>query len=453
MWVSYGSDPDREAEIIENRDHDLCRVKFVNNTEDGESDIGIVDSRRLRIVGKPKVSAVTPAYAPSASEFTSSARGDMSTNVLDGRLGEICQNRMLDKFPVAYAWPALVSAAGVMVPFAEPVSSGKVLFSEPMTNLFTGLIGGVHTGKSQAILWANNIIGLDPQRYSQIRAASSEGLLKTLHAQSQKQGLPKSLLIDLDEWAFLFTKIGIQHSSFAFFLQTAFDKRSHNVILAGAFHVELTCALSFIGGIVEEQFDEIFGASSLGGLHDRFVFGLVPENYNFLYRPLEGSSEEINPIAVDIDRDVWEMIGGLRKTNPNIGREAEIAARFAHICASYDGRSVLHAKDCEKSVASFIAEQVQIRDLLKPNDGQTNDAVAANAIMEWMRRNAKPNEIIPERKIKHGLRKTLSRLGPGVLHYATQNLMKNGELLYGDIPDTKPYAGRKPKGYQLPKEQ
>ena len=33
----------------------------------------------------------------------------------------------------------------------------------------------------------------------------------------------------------------------------------------------LNLAMSFIGGIVEQDFDTVFGASSLGGLYDRFL--------------------------------------------------------------------------------------------------------------------------------------------------------------------------------------
>ena len=81
----------------------------------------------------------------------------------------------------------------------------------------------------------------------------------------------------------------------------------------------------------------------------------------------------------------------------------------------------------------------------------TNDAIVSNAIMAWMRRNAKPEESITERRLKNGIRRTLARIGPGALRFATDNLVKNGDLLYGSLPGSKAYNGRMPKVYMLPK--
>lgn len=334
-----------------------------------------------------------------------------------------------------------------MVP--SPMPESGVIFADCPTNFFTGLVGPVHSGKSQAILWADQVIGLPPSIYSEVRAASSEGLLRTLNNMWKKGELRKTLCIDLDEWKFLFDKASIEHASFATFLHTAFYKARQHVVIGGGLEIDLDCALTFVGGIVQDEFDECFGARSMGGLHDRFMFGLCPDGYNFLYRPFEGMPESTDPVAVTIDRDVWEMIDEIRRENPKIGREAEIAVRVAHVCASFDGRSVLRAKECETHIKAFVAEQLRIRDLLRPNDGLTNDARCANALLDWLRRNAPNAKVAPERDVRHGLRRILSRLGPGALAYATANLVRQGTICYGDIPDSKPYAGRKPKGYQL----
>jgi hypothetical protein len=37
----------------------------------------------------------------------------------------------------------------------------------------------------------------------------------------------------------------------------------------------------------------------------------------------------------------------------------------------------------------------------------------------------------------------------GALKFATDNLARQGIIAYGDIPDSRPYGGRKPKGYEL----
>src|SRR5580692_9524235 len=68
---------------------------------------------------------------------------DMPDSVLDGRLGEICQKRMVPIYPVAYAWPALVTVAGALV------QRGPKGF--PRTNLYPCLAGDKATGKSSSI--------------------------------------------------------------------------------------------------------------------------------------------------------------------------------------------------------------------------------------------------------------------------------------------------------------
>ena len=109
------------------------------------------------ILGDGPYSDVKP---PVISEITG-FHDDMPDAVLCGRLGEIRRTRLIDKkrFPIAYAWPALLAAAGVMVP-PVPTNPDVITAVDPMTNSFTALVGPVHSGKSQCINWANGILGL-----------------------------------------------------------------------------------------------------------------------------------------------------------------------------------------------------------------------------------------------------------------------------------------------------
>ena len=95
---------------------------------------------------------------------------DMPDSVFDGALGEICQNRLKD-FPIAYAYPAILTAASVLVRPNE---------STLRTNLYTSLVGAVHTGKSESIDRANFQMALRPPFLAQIKAGSAEGLLAKL---------------------------------------------------------------------------------------------------------------------------------------------------------------------------------------------------------------------------------------------------------------------------------
>jgi Bifunctional DNA primase/polymerase, N-terminal len=390
-------------------------------------------------------SEISTLFNPSA---VTSVRGDMSDAVLSGRLGEICQRRMLKDFPIAYAWPSICAAAGVSVP-QVPSEASILTHSEAMTTSYTGLVGAIHSGKSQAIGWARKVVGIPDGFHSEVKPASAESLLLKLSYKRNKGLLGDSVLIDLDEWGHLFSKAKIENSSFSTFLQSAFYKRHHEQTMGNGKDVNFDCAISIVGGIVEDQFDLCFGANTMGGLHDRFTFGLCPAGYNFMYREFEGQAEKLSPIPVRIAPEIWEMVAAIRKENPGIGREAEIAIRVAHICAAYDGRAILQTADCESMVKAFIAEQCKIRLLLKPNAGITIDAQCANALVQWLERNTPNGEIAWERDVRFGLRKTLERLGPGVLEYCTKNLSLQGVIWYGEIANAKMYKGRKPRAYSL----
>ena len=397
------------------------------------------------ILGVIKEPIETPSSMGPSVELVSSVPSDVGTvdwtltdmpvSVMNGRLGEICRNRLIDnkRFPIAYAWPALLAAAGVMVP-AVPPDPGIVTSVDPMTNSYTGLVGPVHSGKSQVINWANGVIGLPREMYSEVRAGSSETLLRKLMRMKKNGALMSSLLIDLDEWAHLFAKASIENSSFNTFLHTAFYKRHVNVTLGGGFEVDLSCALTFIGGIVREEFGSCFGSKSMGGLHDRFVFGLCPEGYNFLYRPFEGKPERTNPIAVKIDKEVFEMVDAIRKANKLIGREAEHAVRAAHICASFDGRPVLRAKDCESMVKAYAEEQLRIRDILKPNEGKNPEAIICNAIIDWLNRWAADGRWVRESKLRHGLQRLIKEYNRRTFNNAISS-MRKGEIDREKLPD------------------
>jgi hypothetical protein len=336
-----------------------------------------------------------------------------------------------------------------MVP-RVPVAEGTFLKqADVMTNSYTGLVGPVHSGKNQAIHWATQAIGLTEGFYSDTKAGSSEGLLGKIAKLRNSGKIRESVLIDLDEWQHLFSKAGIENSSFTSFLHTAFYKRQQNVVVGRGKEINVDCALSFVGGIVEDEFDACFGANSMGGLHDRFTFGLCPQGFNFIYRPYEGVRGNFTPVPVAIDPVVWEMVEAIRKESPNVGREAEIAVRAAVICASFDGAKELHAKDAEAMVKAMVTEQSRIRAYLRPNAGVTSDAQCANALISWLARNAGDGKLVYERDVRHGLRKTLERLGPQALDYCTRSLAKQGIISYGPVTNAKPYKGRHPHAYRL----
>jgi len=103
----------------------------------------------------------------------------------------------------------------------------------------------------------------------------------------------------------------------------------------------------------------------------------------------------------------------------------------------------------ESMIRTIIMEQAKVREYLQPNAGVTSDAQCGNALVSWLLRNAPDGKLVMERDVRQGLRKTLARLGAGALGYASSNLVRQGVLWYGAVPNLKPYKGRQPHAYRL----
>jgi hypothetical protein len=213
-----------------------------------------------------------------------------STVLASTRLQDIFRDFADHEWPLTLALPALVTAASVVVP-PMPRRDGLVVGDDSMVNLYTALIADVHAGKSQVTNWAATAIGIfEPpigQHYFEGKWGSAEQMLRSLQ-RKQSVFTSKAVLITPDEWAHLFSKAAIPDASFPTVLTTSFYRRNQIFTLGGSDggkEYALNLAMSFIGGIVEDQFDTVFGANSIGGLYDRFLFGRAPDNFKWSYRP------------------------------------------------------------------------------------------------------------------------------------------------------------------------
>jgi 5S rRNA maturation endonuclease (ribonuclease M5) len=356
--------------------------------------------------------------APHTGSAALLSIADMPVDALDGRLGEICQRRMA-RFPMAYAWPAIVTAAGTTI----ETPNGKSL----RTNLFCGLVGPVDSGKSQAIECAIGALGLAEPRLQNLMSGSAEGLLSKL---SSANGEPR--LVSPDELGHLLSKSHIENASFPFVLNRAYYQTRFEQTSARGKVIEFNCSLSFIGGVVDTDFGHLFDFATVGGLHDRFIFGLCPDSFSFVYRPFEGASEasNISPVAVTVDSEVWEAKDEWLRTIPNLsGRCAEHALRLAGICASFDGRKRLRAADLRPARA-FAESQARVRLILRPNPGENSDAKCAFAIMAALQRQAPESQWVNRRSLYRQIH--AERHGAGVFNRALINLQYNGEI---ELPD------------------
>jgi len=349
-----------------------------------------------------------------------------------------------------------VTAASVVVP-PTPRQDGLVLGGDDsMTNLYTALIADVGAGKSQAIEWAAKAIGIhEPpvgQHYFEGKFGSAEQMLKSLH-RKQSVFTTKAALINPDEWAHLFAKAAIPDASFPTVLTTAFYRRNQIVTVGGTgggTEYALNLQMSFIGGIVEQEFDTVFGVGSLGGLYDRFLFGRAPDGFMWNYQPCHIEQKkhwaDWNMKPVRLDPSVYEVIKQWSKENPNLGRVAEICVRIAMIYGSLDGRLVITGKDIEplKPLALY---QVGLRQVFRPNPGKNPDAMFANTALAWIQKHA--GEWTSISKLKQHTWRVEQELGPAVAVRSLIGLARSGriELWLADSGRELPsdYAGPKPR--------
>jgi hypothetical protein len=350
---------------------------------------------------------------------------DMPDSVLDGRLGEICQKR-LGRFPLAYSWGSLITSAGTLIPRFEAsrlpllAASNRCILR---TNLYWCPVGPKGTGKSQAIEQALNCLGMWPKHdfLDTYKYGSAEGMLAHLDGVS---GINR--LLFLNELGHLLEKATIEGSSFSFVLNDAYNSDDLSATLAKSKKVSFNCRLSIAGGLVDDIFGELFGSKSTGGLHDRFIFGLCPKPFTFLYRPYDLTPEKLNPIITEAEQEIWDVRDEWVNNNPGLTpRIAEHALRVAAICAAFDGRNVLRAKDLGPAL-EFARYQVRVRLVLEPNPGKNPDAQCSFSILGWLQAHAPNGELLPKRALYSGIH--ADRVGYTIFDRALKNLAFNQEI-------------------------
>jgi len=300
--------------------------------------------------------------------------------VSSGVLGNICRQHF-QNFPLAYAWPSLLTVAGAMVP--PPAREHLEVLAESagvgsQTNLYTALVGPVGSGKSQSIEYAIGNLGLPRTKHQPVKAGSMEGLLRKL-AKGAAPLATAQHLIDLDEWSFFFKKAGIENSSFVDHLNSGFNKPQFRLTIAKGEEIYLDAALSFIGGIVTDRFQNCFGEESMGGFHDRFLFGICPTKNPFVFYPFDRSESArtnpvfsgVTPVRVAIDKSVWRLVQDWRLKDPTLGRSAEVTVRCCAIVASFDGRDRIFPKDLE-AMRPFLEYQIRCPKKLHTKPGTNN---------------------------------------------------------------------------------
>src|SRR4030095_7814104 len=210
-------------------------------------------------------------------------------------------------------------------------------------------------------------------------SGSAEGLLKHIgNAGAQRLFCP-------DELSHLLEKAAIERASFPYVLNRAYYQNSFTLTAAKGKEIQYGATLSVLGGIVAKNFQHSFSHTTIGGLYDRFIFGLCPTGFEFEYRPWEGDVVPDAPCAVPTAREFGQAKSDWKKENPALAdRVAENAIRASVICAAWSGTDRLLACHLEPARA-FAEYQARVRTVLEPNPGENLDARCAFAILSCLR--------------------------------------------------------------------
>jgi hypothetical protein len=413
-----------------------------------------VIERQLREgLDEPKpIKIIAPLVIMKAEELQ---RPDMPATVLCGKLGQWCRER-LSEFPIAYAWPSLLAAA-----------STRVTSKGDRCNLYVCLVGDVHTGKTQAEERASLLFRLDEEGLLLgAKYGSAEGLLEQI---GDRAGMP--VLWAPDELSHVLEKAQIQGASFPYILNTMFYKDRNDLTVQHRKRINCFARLSILGGVVEANFGDSFGAATTSGLYDRFLFGLFPNgNFDYIYRPMEGPPlfelrDAFGPeretlfdeatqtvvhgprrIAPSIDRSVWDARDAIRKAEGIDSRILELAIRTALVCAAWDEKTVLHASDLG-AAWELARYQQRVRVILQPNPGKNFEAMAGFKILNYLKQHANGGDWLAWRDVLRGTH--VADFGPAVAERALKAMVFSGVIESAFI---QPKRGPKRQVLRVPPE-
>jgi hypothetical protein len=316
----------------------------------------------------------------------SKSTGDMPDGVLDGKLGEICQKRM-SAYPLAYAWPAILTVAGVKISQTEfdPTKpnqcvqldeNDKPIYIQPgvRANLYTCLVGLAGTGKTSAFDQAIKILGVEEPTLMAMKAGSGEGLVEHLDANGDTR------LLYPDEISHLLEKANSDHSVFSFILNSAYYHDADKLATKKS-TVKYNARLSLMGGTTPDLFHDSFGFRTAEGLYDRFLFGVAPDGYVMDWQPPDNTAESLTLYPVKIDPSVWEVKTSWIKQGI-ASRVAEIAIKVAFICACADHR-VLEGKDLAPAL-ELAKYEMRVREVLSPSPAERDEAKIQFRIQRYM---------------------------------------------------------------------
>ena len=304
--------------------------------------------------------------------------GRMPESCMYGWCGEFA--RTLDS-PLDAAYPVVLAvAAGYGVPNAGRLRS----------NLMVNVVGKKGTGKTRVIertleAWHA------PSEQQVIRKypGSEVGLIQLLGGKKAKDMeeldfVPKPYLLAQDEMRITFGKMNIQGSA----LPNAFNELFYRDSFGTASkqgHWTCVARLSVVGGLTcdgPDEFAEIYGESTAQGTHDRTLFALFPDDWEFddLWEPT-AEFEFRRSGAVEVPKEIYDTVKAWRRENPESRRRlGELALRVALVTASMNHDPQI-TPECLKCALELAEWQEMVRAEYKPSDTDDLDGRAEKAII------------------------------------------------------------------------
>jgi hypothetical protein len=282
---------------------------------------------------------------------------------------------------VGYAYPAVLAAVSTYI---QPNCNIR-------PNIYVGLLGRIHNGKSVTANRAFQLCGLQDEQGNPLgltlvdaTPASDRGLYKLF----PEKDLCRRLLY-ADEGRNMMGKGNIQGSTLITVFNELYNRNRAGVadkFGSNALNVQLSLLANFTVTDAA-QFPEIFTHATSHGLWDRFLFGFRGDE-EWHYRPWQidpDKLEKIEPSQPTVAGKIFDRVHEWARATEGRGRLAEIALRVAYITSAVSQEDEVN--DAAMDAALCLMEwQEEIRRLFQPAKGANEYEEAMQTILSAFRR-------------------------------------------------------------------
>jgi hypothetical protein len=273
-------------------------------------------------------------------------------------------------------------------------------------------------------------------------AGSAEGIEKVLANHSR-------VLVSYDEFGKFRAKGSIEGSTLTYMFTELFESTDYSNVTKSNSQVLKNVFLGLSVNCPLEEFDNLPGDMSDGGLLSRFLF-VVADRRHRIAKP-DDHTEELRPLSerlgdyftkLDLKatkarrlsmtpeaKALWGRLDEVIEASEHTNRLDTIGQRLTTIFAFGAGKNVVDAEIVE-AVFALLKYQKAIRELLRPNYGETRQARAEAAVIRYVQRQHSAGRVeLSQSDIRRGTR--IDRTyGMDGMRSALQSLVTNNALRF-----------------------